>query len=304
MLVEDSIWSASPTPFFADGSLDESGLERLVEQHAGLGVRGLFLGGTCGEGPFMPNAQRAELVRMIRRIGGRELHLAVQVSDTSAVRVRENMAQAVDAGADSVVIAAPWLRPFVNRPFARRYFFDALAAPCAAPIGIYILPQPPETGIDLELWSEVVQHPRVKFVKDSLNTNDSHRMLLSVKSRRSDLTIRTGYEFDVLAPLQAGYDGCLLGTAILTGGLIARAVQALRSGDAASARSWQERSNRLLYDLFRPDLSVWLGGLKYALCRLGIFTTEYSHLSYPLTDDDRQRIDAALARERDYLHGV
>ena len=84
MHAADLIWSATPTPFLADGSLDDRGLERVVAQHGRLGVRGLFLGGTCGEGPFMPNAQRAELVRKIRRIGGPELHLAVQVSDTSA----------------------------------------------------------------------------------------------------------------------------------------------------------------------------------------------------------------------------
>jgi len=301
MLVEDLVWSATPTPFLADGSLDDGGLERVVEQHRRVGVRGLFLGGTCGEGPFMPNDQRAELVRKIRRMGGRELHLAVQVSDTSAVRVRENMARAIDAGADSVVIAAPWLRPFVNRQFARRYFFEAVETPCAVPIGIYILPQPPETGIDLELWRDVAQHPRVTYVKDSLGTDDCRRMLLSVKSRRSDLAVRTGYEFDVLTPLRAGYDGCLLGTAILTGGLIARAASALVSGDVESARVWQARSNQLLYDLFRPDLSGWLAGLKYALCRRGIFNTEFSHLAYPLEDDDRQRIDAALQREREYL---
>ena len=229
MLVEDSIWSATPTPFLADGSLDDVGLERVVEQHGRWGVRGLFLGGTCGEGPFMPNGQRAELVRKIRRSGGPALHLAVQVSDTSALRVRENMARAVDAGADSVVVAAPWLRPFVNRQFARRYFFEAVETPCAVPIGIYVLPQPPETGIDLELWREVAQHPQVKYVKDSWNTDDCRRMLLSVKNHRSDLVLRTGYEFDVLTPLSAGYDGCLLGTAILTGGLIARAVSACRA---------------------------------------------------------------------------
>ena len=143
------------------------------------------------------------------------------------------MAQAVDAGADSVVIAAPWLRPFVNRQFARRYFFEALETPCAVPIGIYVLPQPSETGIDLELWREVAQHPCVKYVKDSMNTDDCRRMLLDVKDSRRDLVVRTGYEFDVLTSLRAGYDGCLLGTAILNGGLIARAANALGSNDMA-----------------------------------------------------------------------
>lgn len=35
--------------------------------------------------------------------------------------------------------------------------------------------------------------------------------------------------------------------------------------------------------------------------RLGIFNTEFMHLSYPLTADDRARIDAALEREREFV---
>ena len=249
----------------------------------------------------MPNAQRVELVSKIRRLAGPDMHLAVQVSDTSAARVRENMARAVDAGADSLVIAAPWLRQLVNRAFARRYFLEALEAPVAVPIGIYILPQPAETGIDLELWREIASHAQVKYVKDSLGSEECRRMLMTLRATRGDLIVRTGYEFDVLTPLGEGYDGCLLGTAIFNGGLIARAGAALAAGDQAGARAWQQRANRLLYDLFRSDISVWLGGLKYALRRRGIFTTEYAHLVYPLADDDRRRIDAALEREHAYI---
>jgi len=51
----------------------------------------------------------------------------------------------------------------------------------------------------------------------------------------------------------------------------------------------------------RPDISCWMAGLKYALHRLGIFSCEFSHLAYPLNDDDRRRIDAVLEREREYL---
>ena len=56
-----------------------------------------------------------------------------------------------------------------------------------------------------------------------------------------------------------------------------------------------------LHDLFRKDISAWMSGLKYALRKLGVFATEFSHLSFPLTDDDRRRIDAALEREKDFL---
>jgi len=295
------LWSATPTPFLDDGSLDEAGVERLVEQHRRQQVSGLFLCGTCGEGPFMPNAQRAELIRRLRQAAGRQFHLAVQVSDTSAARVRENMAQAVDAGADSVVIAAPWLRPFVNREFAWRYFSQSLEHPADVPVGIYVLKQPSETGIDLDLWTKVASHPSVAFVKDSSASEEYCKAFAGIKAGRPELTLMTGYEFDVLSSIGHGYDGCLLGTAVLNGRLITRAVESLRQGHSEEAHAWQERSNRLLHDLFRPDVSAWMSGLKYALRRLGIFATEFAHLVYPLTDDDRRRIDAALEREKEYV---
>ena len=295
------IWSASPTPFLDNGALDDAALERLVAQHRKLKLTGLFLGGTSGEGPFMPNAQRADLVRKVKRIAGTDFHLAVQVSDTSSARVRENMDQAVAAGADSVVIAAPWIRPFVNHEFARRYFLQSIEHRCPVPVGIYVLTQPAETGIDREFWAEMMAHPRVAYAKDSSMSEDYRRAFLAVKARRSGLRLLTGYEFDIPTYLQDGYDGAIVGTAILNGGLIRRAVEAFGRGDPDGARTWQDRSNRLLYDLFRPDIASWMAGLKYALRRLGLFSTEFSHLVYPLDDDDRRRIDAALERDKEYL---
>ncbi len=44
-----------------------------------------------------------------------------------------------------------------------------------------------------------------------------------------------------------------------------------------------------------------MAGLKYALRKIGLFASEFSHLTFPLTDEDRRRIDAALARDREYL---
>ncbi len=297
----DSIWSASPTPFLDGGVLDDAGIENLVQQHTRLGVTGLFLGGTCGEGPFMPNHQRAELIHRVRSAAGTRFHLAVQVTDTSALRVRRNIAEAVEAGADSVVIAAPWLGRFVNPEFARRYFRESLAGPWPVPVGIYVLKQPPETGMDLDLWAEIVSHPAVAYVKDSSGSAEYRRALLAVKAERPGLVLRTGDEFDVLSAVADGYDGCVLGTAILNAGMIGRALEAQGRGDLEAARTWQQRSNRFLFDLFRPDIGAWMSGLKYALVRLGLFTTEFAHLVDPLTDEDRRRIEAALDREREYI---
>jgi 2-dehydro-3-deoxy-D-pentonate aldolase len=297
---DKTIWSATPTPFLANGALDAASVEKLVEHHVAMGVAGLFLAGTCGEGPFMPNGQRIELVRLVKRLAGSRLRLAVQVSDTSVARVIENLRAAEDAGADTVVIAPPWLPRFCNRDFARRYFVGAIEA-ASAPVGLYVLAQPPETGIDPELWSEVAAHPKIRLLKDSSVSETNEQAFAAIRRQRKDLLLLTGNEFNVIRAIEAGYDGGLLGTGILIAGFIRRALAALAAGDRAAAEAWQRRANDFMYDLFGRNIGLWLGGLKYALFRLGLFATEQMHLNYPLTAADRTRIDAALAREAEYL---
>jgi 4-hydroxy-tetrahydrodipicolinate synthase len=295
------IWSATPTPFLADGSLDLASLDKLVDQHLRLGVTGLFMAGTCGEGPLMLNAQRDELVRATRRLAAKRLHIAAQVSDTSAARVRDNIARAQDAGADSVVIAAPWLGGFATEGFVRRYFTEAMEF-AALPVGIYVLKQPADSALDLALWTEIASHPKVSYIKDSSSTPEYMRAFVAIKTKRPALLLATGDEFDVINYAASGYDGCLLGSGILIGKLIREALDALAAGDRAAADAWQKRSNEfLLWDLFDRDLSLWMGGLKYALCGLGIFSTEFTHMDYSITKADQERIDAALARERRFI---
>ena len=294
------IWSATPTPFCADGSLDEASIPKVIEQHLKLGVSGLFVAGTCGEGPFMRHDHRPEIAAMMKRAAGDRLHVAAQVSDTSAARVKDNIRRMEDAGVDSVVIAPPWMVMAPTEGFLRRYFEESIEA-AKLPVGLYVRNLPDKSAIASSLWQEWAAHPHVRFVKDSSASEAQRDDLVQLKATRPELTLMTGFEFDVVNAAAAGYNGCLLGTGILIGGIIRRALDALAADDRAAADAWQERSNAFLYELFGSDLSCWLGGLKYALKRLGIFADEFMHLHYPLTQADRARVDAALEKERDLI---
>jgi predicted nucleotidyltransferase len=57
------VWSATPTPLNAAGRVDIPSVERLVEHHIRMGVTGVMLAGTCGEGPWLLDADRETLVR-------------------------------------------------------------------------------------------------------------------------------------------------------------------------------------------------------------------------------------------------
>jgi len=297
---ERIVWSATPTPFLPDGSLDNASVERLVAQHLKLGVTGLFVAGTCGEGPYMPDEQRVELARLIKRAAGGRLHVAAQVSDTSVARVKVNIRKMQDVGVDSVVIARPFVMTFYNRDFARRYFVESIEA-ATLPVGIYVTGKPDDPVLPLDSWREIARHPKVSFVKDSSGSVEMIGALAEIKAQRPGLTVMTGNEFDILTAVARGYDGALVGTGILTGRMVRHALRALDAGDRAAADQWQTRANEFLYGLFARDLHLWLGGLKYALKRLGVFSDEFMHLNYPLSAADRARIDAAVERERSLI---
>lgn len=295
-----SIWSATPTPFLEDGTLDEESLQRVVEQHLGIGADGMFLGGTCGEGPFMPVHQLERLVSCVHELAAGRIHVAAQVSDTSPARVMENMRRLTDAGADSLVIAPPFVIAPCSHAFLMRYFSEALDA-ATLPMGLYIRPIMQGMELSPKLWEPLVAHPAVHFIKDSSMDAENALLFLAAKRRRPELQVMTGFEFDVIKTVQAGYDGCLMGSGIFNVRLIRQVAQAVRAGDLDEARRWQAHNNQFLRDLFRPELDGWMAGLKYALTRAGIFRTPFAHLCFPIDDADRKRIDAALEREKDWI---
>ena len=141
--------------------------------------------------------------------------------------------------------------------------------------------------MDEALWLEIASHPAVTLVKDSSRSETLRSGFSQIRKNREDLLLLTGDEFDVIGNVTAGFDGGLLGTGILNGRMIRKAVDELQSGNMSAAGTWQKRSSAFLEDLFRPDLSIWLGGLKYALKQLELFNTEKALLDYPITDEDR-----------------
>ena len=101
------VWSATPTPFTKDLKVDVVAVKRMVEHHLRLGVNGLFLAGTCGEGPWMSEVEQSRLVRTVKNYAKRKLVIAVQVTDNSSSRVIENIKTAKRDGADLAIVAPP-----------------------------------------------------------------------------------------------------------------------------------------------------------------------------------------------------
>lgn len=295
------VWSATPTPFTDDMQIDTPSVQRLVEHHIKLGVDGLFLLGTCGEGAWMTDSQRREFVDLVVSAASGSLTLAVQVTDNSAERVLDNIEWVNAAGADIAVIAQPYF--FMNDTPRRilEFYRDAITE-SPMPIGFYDRGEHSNVYVPEEILPEIYAEPNVVLIKDSSGDPQRREIALQAKNDRPDLLLLDGDEFACVDYIQAGYDGLLLGGGIFNGFIARQIIQAVHDNDIERAEALQERMNRIMWDVYGGrDIECWLSGQKRLLVEMGVFSTWRSYLQYPLTDACVQAIKTALEHDSDVL---
>ena len=303
------VWSASPTPFTAKMQVDTVAVRKMVDHHIRLGVKGLFLAGTCGEGPWMTTAQHRTLVRttsehvskLAAKDESKRLVLAVQVTDNSSARILDNMHSAAEDGADIAVIAPP---NFFMDPTAKRltqHYAEAVAK-SPLPVGLYDRGQYSSVAIPDAVFKEVVKNKKVCMVKDSSCDADRTKLFLSLRRKHNHIKLLTGYEFGCMDYLKAGYDGLLLGGGIITGYMANQMVEAYRAGDVALAEKIEQRLNRVAFAAYGgKKINCWLSGLKTLLVAMKVFRTAKTYFDQPVTASCAKGIERLMQKDIDVL---
>ena len=292
-----SIWSAAPTPFTADLKVDEASLERLVEAAVRDGIEGLFVAGTCGEGPWLPDRERRRLMQATVKAAAGRLRIAAQVTDNSVPRILDNAAMAADAGVNVAMIAPP--ATFLNAtPERVTALFAGAASASPLPVGVYDLGRHRPIAIPAERLKEVYLLPRVVLVKDSSGSPERREIALAARRERPGLRLFNGDEFRCVEYLQAGYDGMMFGGAAAVAPRLRRIADLFLAGRLAEAGELDADLRRTLFGLYGGEaIACWLTGFKHYLVRRGLFATSASFLGYPLTDECREFIEQTLAAE-------
>lgn len=288
------VWSATPTPLNAARRLDADSVPRLVEQHLCLGVAGVMLGGTCGEGPWLRAEDRAELTKAAVAAARGRLRVALQVTDNSVLRVLANIEQAAAWGAEIAVVDAPWF--FLNgTPERKLAHYREIARQSALPVGFYDRGKHSPNALPESHLAELLAEPNIVMVKDSSQTDARRDIYVAAMKARPDLVVLDGDEFNCVSYIRAGYSGLLLGGGIFNGAIANRLITAVRAGNLVEAERLQARMNDLMLRVYGgPKIECWLTGLKELLVQLGIFSTNVNTLDYPLTDSCRAQIRAAV----------
>ena len=281
--------------------LDTVAIKRLVDHHLRLGVKGLFLAGTCGEGAWMTVRQKRALVQTVTKHAKGKMLIAVQVTDNSAARILDNIEAAREDGADIGVLAPPDSLANATPQNVLNLYTQAIRQ-SSLPIGVYDRGANSNVPVPDKILPSIYAEKNVVLIKDSSVNPARREIALKARRKRPDLRLLDGYEFDVVTYLKAGYDGLLLGGGIFNGYLAGQIMEAVAAGKLPLAEKLQRRMVRMMYAAYGgKKIKCWLSGLKKLLVEMGIFRSWKGYLNYPLTPSCIKAIERMLKKDADVL---
>ena len=165
------------TPLTPNFAVDHDALDRVVDFLLDAGVHGLFVLGSTSEVVFHDEKARLGIVeRALKRSGGRVPVLA-GVIDTATDRVIAHAKAAQSAGADAVVVTAPFYartsQPEIIDHF--RYIREALDIPVIA----YDIPVCVHMKLERATVVTLAKEGAIAGLKDSSGDDGNFRYVLS-----------------------------------------------------------------------------------------------------------------------------
>ena len=292
--------AATPTPLTADCGFDADSAARLCCRWIDIGLDGVLLLGTMGEGPSLPEAVRDAFVEFALAETSGRLTLFASAFDLSRARMMSRARRYAAMGADCVVLC---LTPGVP---VRRAAADVLAVAeaCEAPCAFYDTPAVTGTALLLEELLPILEHDNIVACKDSSGNALLAQALTSAEYRPDGVTLLDGNEYHTAYSALLGYDGVLHGGGVLTGRWVRAIWDAAAAGRAQDAAGLDREKALFLaqvYNRFSRPLQNTVGQ-KYALAYLGCMDEAASvAIDQRLDDAARGRIRAAVDANRKWL---
>ncbi|WP_405473389.1 dihydrodipicolinate synthase family protein [Streptomyces canus] len=291
------------TPLTPDREVDVPSLLRLVDHLVAGGVQGLFVLGTSSEAAFLTDAQRRLVVETVAgHVGGRLPVLAGAIDMTTA-RVQDHVRAVTAAGADAVVVTAPFYASTHPVEIARHYRLVAAGSP--VPVIAYDLPSGVHTKLPADVVLDLAAEGVLAGLKDSSGDLAGFRTVVSGARAHPGITgfsALTGSELIVDAALAVGADGAVPGLANVDPEGYVRLDRLFRAGDREAARAEQERLCALFGMVGVGDRarmgasSSALGAFKAALYLRGVIDCPATaEPQVPLSEDEVARVGEFLA---------
>ena len=254
----------------AEPALDVLGLERLIEHVLAGGVNGVFLLGTTGEFTSLGREMRQEIIRRACAQVNRRVPVLAGISDTAISETLRLADTAVEAGADAVVLAAPYYFQHSQDDLLR--YLELVTKRLSLPLFLYNIPHLTKNSFDPETVRRAADFPGIVGLKDSTGDLQYLEKTVALLRDRPGFSVLIGPEEMLVECMKRGAIGGVCGGSNLNPAMFVELYNAIVRGDqkcAAELQAKVEESSKALYRVGFPG-SSYQRGIKAALGLAGI----------------------------------
>ncbi len=253
-----------PTPFKKDGSLDLPALQSLIAWLEPY-VDGFLMLGSNGEVAYLDDAERHQVLAAAREVIPTDKIMIAGAGGEATVHVIERCRDASEAGADAVLVIAPYYNRGSMTPNVLETHFMMVANSSPLPVYVYNIPQVSGIAHSPAWFSRIGMHPNVAGVKDS--SGDIMNFTEIARVTPNGFNLLTGNAPTLLPALSVGAHGAILAAGNIMPQVFQTIMRHFATGNLEQALDLQRLANPMSYAVTR-DYGV--PGLKAALRIMGV----------------------------------
>jgi 4-hydroxy-tetrahydrodipicolinate synthase len=264
------------TPLNPDFTVDYPSYTRVLEHLIDAGCHGVFVLGSTSEVVFHDEKTRQEIIEHSAKVVNGRVPLIVGVIDPTTDRVIAHAKVAKAAGADAVVITAPFYTVTSQSEILDHFrcIRDAVDVPLVA----YDIPVCVHVKLQRQTVVTLAKEGTIIGLKDSSGDDGNFRYALLDLAEHKNVFLMTGSEIVVDNALLMGAHGVVPGIANVDPHGYVRLWDAAQRGDWVAAKKEQERLCHLFEIVWVAQGRVsggasGIGAFKTAMCSLGIIDT-------------------------------
>lgn len=256
---------AMATPIDAtSGEINLAVLGELIDFLISSGVRGLFIGGTTGEGILLSVRQRMTLHESSMEIIQDRIPALIHVGANTTRESISLAKHAADIDADGIVAVTPYYYPIHDEAIFNHY--QAITSQALeTPFFVYDIPQMAINGISTGLVVRMsTSIPTFAGWKSS--NGDSRMVRALIDATPGDKILLVGNEMVALGNLSLGADGLISGLSTAVPEPFVNMLASFSNNKFTEARSYQQTINQILPILPR---GARIGAIKRLLQQRG-----------------------------------
>lgn len=261
------------TPFQADGSIDFSSLEKLVNHQIKNGTDYLVVQGTTGESATLTSEEKTAVLDFIIEINNKRLPIVLGIGGNNTAAVVETLKNTDLSKVDGILSVSP----YYNKPSQEGIYqhYKAISAATTKPIILYNVPGRTMSNVlpqtTLRLANECKNIVAVKEASGNLE-----QIMEIIQNKPEGFLVLSGDDALTLPHIAIGGDGVISVVANAFPRRFSNMVHAALDNNMDEARNYHYQLIKVIQQMFADGNP---GGVKHVLQLLGI-TKE--HLRLPL----------------------